>query len=131
MVVSFPWQTKEKVPPGATCVALLGVVSLASISMLPAFVRFGFKIDRQMMRTPGMLAYRTGWRVGGLAFYHLSAWSSQEAIHDFVETKPHLDAMEQLTGKLGETTFRYWTVTGADLPLHLRNELHRLQGDHS
>ena len=111
-------------------VALLGVVRLSSIRLLPAFVRFGFRIGAQMEKTPGLIAYRTGMEPRRLTFYHLSAWTDREAIHEFVETGPHLDAMEQLTGKLGETVFRYWTVTGSKLPLRFTDELHRLKSPH-
>ena len=111
----------------ASCVALLGIVRLSGVAVLPSFVRFGFRIDRQLRNTPGVFGYRIGADVSGLAFYHLSAWKNSEAIQDFVDTAPHVDAVDQLGARLGETAFRYWQVTGADLPMHLRRELHRLQ----
>lgn len=126
-MISFPWRTIANVNADASCVALLGVVRLSSIKLLPVFVRFGARIDAQMRKTPGLIAYRTGADFPKLVFYHLSAWSDATAIQEFVETRPHLDAMEQLTGTLGETVFRYWTVSGSKLPLRFADELHRIE----
>lgn len=94
--------------------------------MLPSFVQFGVRIERQLRRTPGALGYRTAADMLNLGFYHLSAWRDAAAIQDFVDTAPHVHALDQLAGRLGKTAFRYWTVTGADLPMYFRRELHRL-----
>ena len=94
--------------------------------MVPSFVRFGFRIDRQLRHTPGVLGYRVAADVATLAFYHLSAWTDSAAIQDFVGTAPHVHAVDQLGARLGDTAFRYWTVTGSDLPMQFRRELHRL-----
>jgi hypothetical protein len=95
--------------------------------MLPSFVQFGVRIERQLRRTPGAIGYRTGADIATLGFYHLSAWADSSAIQDFVDTAPHVQAAEQLAGRLGETTFRYWTVNGSDLPMYFHRELHRLR----
>lgn len=126
MVLSFPWRTLAKVHAESEYVALLGVVRLSGIRMLPTFVRFGARISHQLRHTPGALGFRTGAEPGNLSFYHLSAWTDSAAIHNFVDTAPHVHAVEQLVGRLGDTTFRYWTVTGAALPMSFRRELHRL-----
>ena len=106
--------------------ALLGVVRLGSIRMLPTFVRFGVRIEHQLRHTSGVLAYRTGAAPLTLSFYHLSVWTDGPAIREFVDTAPHLLAVERLSGRLGETSFRYWTVSGLDLPMSFQRELHRL-----
>jgi hypothetical protein len=107
-------------------VALLGVVRLGSLRILPTFLRFGVRIERQLRRTPGVVAYRTGADLLNLNFYHLSAWTDLGAIQEFVDTAPHLLAVERLSGRLGETSFRHWIVRGKDLPMRFRHELHRL-----
>ena len=106
--------------------ALLGVVRLSSMRMLPTFLRFGVLIEHQMRHTRGVLAYRTGAQPLSLGFYHLSAWTGMAAIQEFVDTAPHLLAVERLSGRLGETAFRYWTIRGSDLPLRFHDQLHRL-----
>ena len=106
--------------------ALLGVVRLSSARILPTFIRMGVRIERQLRHTPGVLAYRTGAQPLNLSFFHLSAWTDVAAIQEFVHAAPHLQAVEQLSGRLGKTAFRYWTIRGSDLPLGFHHELHRL-----
>jgi hypothetical protein len=101
-------------------------VKLADVRILPAFIRFGVRIDRQLKRTSGAIGYRTGADVARLGFYHLSAWKDSDAIEDFVATAPHVEAIEQLAARLGTTTFRYWSVSGSELPMDFGRELHRL-----
>jgi hypothetical protein len=56
----------------------------------------------------------------------LSAWADRDAIHRFVREPPHRRALETFVGRLGKTEFRYWTVTGSELPLDFKREMHRL-----
>ena len=127
MMLTSPWRVVSNAEPGRGYVALLGRVRLKTVRMLPPFVRYGIRIDRQLRCTPGIVGYRTGADVFGLTFYHLSAWIDSGAIHAFVDTAPHLHAMEQLAEQLGETTFRYWTVNGQELPMQFHREWHRWQ----
>jgi hypothetical protein len=126
LIITLPWHQTAKVEPGRTYTALLGAVQLQSVLLLPSFVQFGARIERQMKRTPGVIGFRTVADVPTLKFYHLSTWVDGASIHEFVHTAPHLHAMRKMDGKLGVTTFRYWEVEGSELPLHLKDQLHRL-----
>lgn len=126
MILSFPWRNVLDVERDETYVALLGVVRLPGIRILPAFMRSAVKIERQLRHTAGVVGYRTATAPHLLSFYHLSAWVDAEAIHTFVATSPHETSMRQLGGRLGETSFHYWNVDGAHLPLRLNDELHRI-----
>ena len=126
MILSLPWHNVLDVERDQTYVALLGLVRLQSITILPAFVRSAFKIERQLRRTPGVVGYRTAVAPHLLDFYHLSAWIDAEAIQTFVVTSPHQTSMRELDSRLGQTIFRYWNVDGASLPLRLHDELHRI-----
>ena len=126
MILSFPWHTLLTPRPESSYVALLGVVRLSDLRILPTFIRFGVQIERQLKRSPGAVGYRTGADIPQPVFYHLSAWTSAEAIQEFIGTAPHGPAAEQLAGRLGPTSFRYWSVYGSQLPMHFRRELHRL-----
>ena len=128
MILSFPWHNVLEVERDKTYVALLGVVRLPGIRILPAFIRSALKIERQLRRATGVVGYRTATAPQLLSFYHLSAWIDAEAIQAFVVTSPHETSMRQLSGRRGETSFRYWSVDGAHLPLRLNDELHRLTG---
>ena len=125
-MLSFPWRKLAEVNRDTSYVALLGVLRLSRVRMLPSFVQFGVRIERQLKRTPGDIGFRTGADFGTLGFYHLSAWADSSAIQSFVDSAPHQLAVEQLAGRLGETAFHYWPVHGSDLPMYFHRELHRL-----
>jgi hypothetical protein len=125
VILTFPWRAVSQVDPTRGYLALLGRVRLNTVRMLPLFVRYGLRIDHQLRSTPGVVGYRIAAETFGLTYYHLSAWVDSAALNDFVNTAPHLRAMEELAGRLGPTTFRYWTVNGHDVPMHFRREWHR------
>lgn len=126
MIITFPWHATCKTEIDHPYIGLIGLVQLRSIALLPTFLRFGISTERQLRRTQGVVGYRTAANPFNLTFYHLSAWIDGESINRFVHTQPHLDAVRQLTGRLGITTFRYWDIRGSDLPLRLGRELHRV-----
>jgi len=127
MLLSFPWKSVRRVEADRTYTALLGVVRITHLRSLPTFLGYGWSIERQLRRSDGLMAYRTAADVFHLGFYHLSVWTDRAAIQVFVRTPPHLHGMTELTGRLGPVAFKYWTLPpGAALPLHFRDELHRL-----
>ena len=126
-MLTFPWHTTAKIDRTRQYVGLLGLVQLRSILLLPTFVQYGFRIDRQLRRTQGVVGFRVAADFVNLKFYHLSAWIDVAAIDSFVRTDPHLRAMQTLTGRLGTTAFRYWDVDASDIPLQSSREFQRLE----
>jgi heme-degrading monooxygenase HmoA len=129
-MLTFAWHETEfrTVEPERSYTALLGYVRLASVLILPRFAWYGRQIEKQLNRTTGLIGYRLGGRVLALEFFHLSAWENAQAVQAFVHEEPHQHIMKNLVGRLGKTEFRYWTVTGAELPLVFERELERLSG---
>ena len=125
MLFDFRWRVVADQDTGVKCTALLGLVRLRTPLLLPTFIRFGIAIERQLARTSGVLGFRTAAAPLTLTFYHLSAWRDRSAIDVFVRTDPHLVAMQQLSGRLGVTSFQYWEVASSELPLQMRPELSR------
>jgi hypothetical protein len=125
-MATSPWRQIQAADPLSEYTALLGFVGLGSLAILPRFAWYGFQIERQLGRAPGVIGYRTESCFGRLQFFHLSAWHSKHAIHAFVHEQPHRRIMQKMIGRLGETKFRYWTVTGSELPLVFEREAARL-----
>ena len=124
---TFPWYGPGVIEPDRKYTALIGLARLRSPAVLPTFIYNGVLIERQLRRSPGMMGYRTAMAPMSLCFYHLSAWADRDALHRFVRTDPHRRAMDTLEGWLGTATFRYWEVSGSELPLDLSRELFRLE----
>jgi hypothetical protein len=121
-----PWRQIEPADPERRYTALLGFIRLKGFAILPRFAWHGIQIERQMRRTPGLVGYRVEAKFRSLEFFHLSAWRSADAIRAFVHDEPHGGIMQRLVGRLGETQFRFWTVSGSDLPLLFDREAGRL-----
>jgi len=128
-MITFPWYRIDAVDPARHYTALIGLADLRSITVVPTFSYYGYLIERQLRRSPGMMGYRTAMELTRLRFYHLSAWADPEALHRFIRTDPHRRAMDTLEGWIGTATFRYWDVKGAELPLDLSRESFRLAPD--
>jgi len=120
------WHQKKVADPHCSYIALLGYVKLKGFRLFPRFVWSARQIESQLKRTTTVVGYTFKTELLNLEFWHLSAWESRAAIHAFVHEQPHLRIMESLTGRLGKTDFRYWTVQGSELPLNFQNELCRL-----
>src|SRR5688572_28815600 len=125
-MATSPWRQIQTADPLSEYTALLGFVGLRSFAIFPRFAWYGFQIERQLGRTPGVIGYRFETYFGRLQFFHLSAWRNSHAIHAFVHEQPHRRIMHKLAGRLGETKFRYWTVKGSELPLVFEREVARL-----
>jgi hypothetical protein len=131
MMITFRWHNTSSTELDRKYIALLGVVRLRKVTLLPTFLRFGIRIERQLKRTRGVVGYRTAAHPLSLTFYHLSAWIDADAIERFMETQPHLLAMQKLSGQLGLTVFRNWEIDGSELPLQLGGELFRVRAINS
>jgi hypothetical protein len=126
VMASSPWRHLQPTEPLSEYTALLGFVGLRSLAVFPRFAWYGFQIERQLRRAPGIVGYRLETDFAHLRFYHLSVWRNEAAIGAFVHNDPHRAAMQKLINRLGETKFRYWTVRGSELPLHFDREVARL-----
>ena len=58
-----------------------------------------------------------GCAPGGKTFWTLSAWESQNALDAFSRADPHRSRVSAIRPRMRPTTFRFWTVRGADLPV--------------
>lgn len=127
MIFTSPWRSTAQADKNLRYVALVGLVRLRTVLLLPTFIQFGFRIDRQLRRSLGLVGYRVASDPVNLRFFHLSAWHDAASIQSFVHTHSHLRAMQKLTGRLGATTFRYWEIDGSELPLQMEAEVQRLE----
>jgi hypothetical protein len=50
-------------------------------------------------------------------FWTVSAWDSQEALDAFRRADPHRSRVSRIRPRMRPTTFTFWTVPGADLPI--------------
>jgi hypothetical protein len=122
-----PWFTF--VPPDANrdYLALLSYLPLNKHRAIPAFLRFSFRIQKQLRGTPGVIGYSLRAKMLSRNFWTLSVWEDQQSLTDFVAKVPHGEAMRAMTPHMGQPKFTQWKVAGSSLPLSWEEAMHRSQ----
>ncbi len=95
--------------------------------MLPHFARNSLLVARQLVRSPGLLGYSSGARLGSLEFWSVSAWEDEGALMGFVRAEPHAGIMEDMRPSVARAEFVRWKVSGAEVPPDAREAEKRLR----
>jgi hypothetical protein len=111
-----PWKKLAVTAENREYVALLSYLPLRSYWRVPAFFRYTFQIQRQMLETPGAIGYAMRAQVLSRNFWTLSVWENDKALMDFVRKAPHGEAMKMIAPDMGPTKFTRWKVTGDAVP---------------
>ena len=111
-----PWKKLADAVENREYVALLSYLPLRSYLRVPAFFRYTFQIQRQMLETAGAIGYAMRAKVLTLQFWTLSVWETDKALMDFVRKAPHGEAMMSIAPHMGPTKFTRWKVTGSGVP---------------
>lgn len=130
-VPDLPWTSSRTADPDGEYLVLLTYLPLRRFRTLPAFFRLILAIQRQLAGTAGLVGYTLRGRPFSRRFWTLSVWDSEDALKGFVVAQPHRDTIRKLRGKMGETSFTRWPVSGSDLPPTWRAALKRGAGDSS
>ena len=112
----LPWTSSRTPERDTEYLVLLTYLPLRRFRTLPAFFRLILAVQRQLAGTAGLVGYTLRARLFSRRFWTLSVWESEDALKRFVVAQPHRDTMRKLRGKMGETTFTRWPVSGSDLP---------------
>jgi hypothetical protein len=107
--------------------ALLSYLPLIKCRAIPAFLKFTFKIQKQLGATPGIIGYSLRAKPLSCNFWTLSAWIGEKQLLDFVAKIPHGQAMKTMMPHMGPTKFTKWKVLGSALPLRWEEAMERSQ----
>ena len=125
----LPWTSSRTPEPDGEYLVLLTFLPLRRFRTLPAFFRLILAVQRQLAGTAGLVGYTLRARPLSRRFWTLSVWDSEDVLKRFVVAQPHRDTMRKLRGKMGETSFTRWAVSGSDLPLSWEDAMNRGAGD--
>jgi hypothetical protein len=118
-----PWVTFHQPEPEREYLGLLTELPLKRFRDLGTFLRYTWRIQRQLRRTPGVLGYSLRARILTRQFWTLSVWEGDAALHQFVVAPTHAQVMTALQEKMGQTRFLRWSIRGADFPPRWREAL--------
>jgi hypothetical protein len=114
---ALPWTTFSRPDPARDYVAMASRLPLARYLDMLAFLRATMAIRTQLAETSGLVGYSLDAHLAQKTFWTVSAWDSQEALDAFSQADPHRSRVGAIRPLMRPTTFTFWTVRGADLPV--------------
>jgi hypothetical protein len=95
---------------------------------VPRFFLDSMRIHRQVLGADGALGVSLVAHPLRREFLTLSAWSDRQALDALVRTDPHRSAMRRHHPAMAESSFTFWEVPYADLPVDWDDARRRLGG---
>ena len=114
---ALPWIRIAGPEPGAELTVMATRLPLRSYRHIPGFLRWTWRIRRQLAASDGLVGYSLDAHPLGKTFWTVSAWTSEAAMYAFVRQDPHAAAMAAIRPHMGRSAFLRWTATPDDLPL--------------
>jgi hypothetical protein len=114
---ALPWTTFSKPDPAREYQAMASRLPLARYLDLPTFLSATMAIRSQLAKTDGLIGYALDAHLAQKTFWTVSAWDSQEALDAFSRANPHHARVGIIRPRMRPTTFTFWTISGADLPI--------------
>ena len=114
---ALPWFRIFTVDPTTELTVMASRLPLRHYRRIPGFLRWTLRIRGQLSQSPGLVGYSLDAHVLRKTFWTLSAWTGQEAMEAFVRAEPHRFVMAAIRPHMRQSTFVFWTVTAAELPV--------------
>jgi hypothetical protein len=112
-----PWKAFGEPEAERDYLVLLTHLPVRRLPALPKFLRYVWRIRKQLERKPpGLVGYSLLAQPFSSNYWTLSAWEDQRALGGFVRESPHRDAMKELPETLSNFKTWRWSSTGSDLP---------------
>jgi heme-degrading monooxygenase HmoA len=123
---TLPWQAAANpVVEGPPYVTMLTYLPLKHYRDTPRFLLYVVRVYLQLRRTKGVVGFSMRAKPLAKKYWTLSAWTSHEAMSQYIHTPPHLEVMRSMQGSMGQTAFTSWEVGASDLPLRWDDALAR------
>ena len=123
---ALPWLRVATADPGTELTVMASRLPLRSYRHIPGFLRWTLRIRHQLSGTDGLVGYSLDAHLFRKTFWTLSAWTSQEALEDFVQVDPHMSGMAAIRPHMRPSTFVFWTVKPEELPLRWETARRRI-----
>jgi hypothetical protein len=125
---ALPWTTVSSPDRDREYVVMGSRLPLARYRDLPGFLRAAMLIRAQLAQASGLIGYALDAHPARKTFWTVSAWDSQDALDAFSRADPHRSRVGVIRPRMRPTTFTYWTVPGADLPIAWSEVRRRVAG---
>lgn len=114
---ALPWKTFSRPDPARDYVVMASRLPLSRYRDLANFLRAATAIRTQLADAGGLIGYALDAHLARRTFWTVSAWDSRDALDAFSRADPHRSRVQVIRPRMRPTTFTFWTVSGADLPI--------------
>ena len=116
----------RKVDPATQALWVATVLPLRRYRDILPFMRLSGRVERQVKRSPGGLAYGLKTNLPKKRFWTVSVWADRAALQSFVRAEPHAQAIKQFPRWAAEGA-AYIEWTAADGCVDWREAMQRLR----
>jgi heme-degrading monooxygenase HmoA len=118
---TLPWTVPNPAPPNTQAFVMASRFEVRSARNVPGFFVKALSAWRQVRSAPGALGASLIAQPLKRTFFTLSAWEDRDALYAFAATEPHRSIMNGLRPTMRESTFTFWEVPVAELPITWAN----------
>jgi heme-degrading monooxygenase HmoA len=83
---------------------------------MPGFALNSLRVERQLLRSDGLIGHSSGANLGDFEFWSVTVWRDEPALMSFVRAQPHASVMEAMRPAVARSEFVRWRVDGASVP---------------
>ncbi|QXJ20254.1 DUF3291 domain-containing protein [Actinomadura graeca] len=114
---TLPWIPLAKAGPDAEVLVMASRLEVRSLRHVPGFFLASLALLRQARRAEGAHGVTLKAQLLKRTFWTLSAWSGGEALRSYAAAEPHVSTMRRKRAVMRDSTFVFWNVPAADLPI--------------
>ena len=126
---TLPWLSGPTAASGTTAVVMASRFRVRRLHQVPRFFLDSMRIHRQVRAADGALGISLIAHPLRLEFLTLSAWRDRNSLDALVRAEPHRGAMRRHRAAMTESTFTFWDVPVADLPVRWDDAQRRLDAE--
>ena len=116
MSLRLPWISRATVEENKEYLAMVSYFRLKGLRVMPSCALNSFRIERQLLRSEGLIGHSSGAKLGGFEFWSVTVWHDESALKAFVRTQPHFGIMEAMRPAVIRSEFIRWPVDRASVP---------------
>ncbi|WNO74847.1 DUF3291 domain-containing protein [Streptomyces sp. AM8-1-1] len=124
---TLPWATPNPARPDTTAFVMASRLDVRSAKDVPRFFLKSLSAWGQVRKAPGALGASLEAQLLKGVFFTLSAWEDKEALYTYARTEPHKSIMTGLRSVMSESTFTFWEVPVAELPITWKDAKRRIE----
>ncbi|MEU6483296.1 DUF3291 domain-containing protein [Streptomyces sp. NPDC046887] len=124
---TLPWTTPNPARPDTTAFVMASRLDVRSGKDTPRFFWKSLSAWGQVRKAPGALGASLEAQLLKGVFYTLSAWEDRDALYAYAKAEPHKTIMTGLRSVMRESTFTFWEVPVAELPITWADAKRRIE----